>query len=96
VACRAVTDLRPVTAASVRGFIKVSIGDTCTIDGFKLMETNGNRWLAVPSRSYKKRDGSTAYADLVEFASVQAKRLFEGTVLDAVAAIELVMKENGL
>jgi hypothetical protein len=80
----------------VRGFIRVCIANTCTIDGFKLMERNGIRWLAVPTLSYKGPDGLPGFADLVEFPSVQAKRAFDAAVLDGVAAIERATTESGL
>ena len=82
----AIADFRPCNKGHLRAFISVRIGSLIPHD-FRLMETNGRKWIAAPSREYKKKDGSAGYAETVEFASIDAKREFERAILDRIENI---------
>ena len=44
-----VHDLRPCSKGSLRAFFSVEMEEAVIVSGFKLMETNGRRWIAVPT-----------------------------------------------
>jgi DNA-binding cell septation regulator SpoVG len=79
----AITNFRPCVKGGLRAFLSVELRGGFIINDCRLMETAGGRWIAPPSREYKKRDGTIAYADTIEFSSRDAKQVFEAAVLAA-------------
>ncbi len=49
---------------------------------FKLMETNGTRWIGHPSRSYKDAEGKTKYFQFSKFTNRDRKDRFDKTVME--------------
>jgi hypothetical protein len=48
-----------------------------------LHETNGSRWIGLPSQKYTKEDGNLGYSPQIEFASKDAKYRFQSAAIEA-------------
>jgi hypothetical protein len=88
----AVIDWKAHEKGSLRGFITVSVTRTIVVKGFKLFEKDGRRWVSPPAEQYKKKDGTTGYAPVVEFNSRDGERAFAQAVL---ADLDRYLQGNG-
>lgn len=64
-----VLEVKPVHEGCILAFVKVSINGV-VIDGCKFIKSKDSpstRWVIPPDREYKKRDGTRAWARIVEW-----------------------------
>jgi hypothetical protein len=92
-----VAKYKPHENGCLRGFLDLSIAPASSSPGLriydcKLFQKNGERWIKLPDREYKKRDGSKAYAPVVEFESGDLEREFQRAALDA---LDRFLEEGG-
>lgn len=64
----------------LKGFLDIT-AEPLRINGLKLFEKDGRRWVAWPAQEYVKRDGSKAYTPIVEFATRDDERAFQEVIL---------------
>jgi hypothetical protein len=87
----AVVNWKPREKGALRGYLDICIAESIVVKGFKLFEKNGDRWVSAPADRYKKRDGSTGYAPVVEFNDRNTEREFGRDVL---ADLDRYIQEN--
>ena len=80
-----ILDYRPKAAGTMFGFadIKLSFNSGCVVEVFDcaLHKKESDRWVNLPSKQFKKRDGSNGYSKLVIFdPSLMAA--FQSTVFE--------------
>ena len=68
----------------LRGFLSLTLPSGLVLNNYALCEKEGKRWIGLPSRQYKKADGSPAYMPLVEFATKEVRERFQLAALRAV------------
>jgi hypothetical protein len=86
-----VVDWKPYEKGYLRGFLDISLARTLRLNGLKLFEKEGRRWINWPSKEYSKKDGSKGYAPVVEFDSEEIERAHNTAV---VSALDRYFKEN--
>ncbi len=86
-----VTDWKAHAAGAMRGFLSIILPHGIRLTSFRLFEKNGERWIGMPSEKYRKRDGSTGYAPIIEFESRQQEREFQAAAL---AALDRYLEEG--
>jgi DNA-binding cell septation regulator SpoVG len=69
---------------TLRSFLTLSLPSGLVIHNCMLHEKDGKQWIALPSRQYKKADGSPTYTPLIEFATKDARQRFQTAALRAV------------
>jgi hypothetical protein len=81
-----VSEGRPLRKGeSLQGFLTLRLPSGLTLHDCTLHErANGARWIGLPARSYTQRDGTPAWARLVDFASKVAQARFQRLAKDAV------------
>jgi hypothetical protein len=47
-------------------------------------ESNGRCWIGMPSKRFKKANGTASYTNLVDFATREARSKFQGCALAAI------------
>ena len=79
-----ISDWKPLTNGSLRGFLTVTLPSGLIIHNCQLLETNGRRWIGLPARRFQCADGSIHYQPLVEFTTKRALQNFREAVLRAI------------
>ena len=54
------------------------------IRGCQLLESDGKPWIGMPSKEWRKDDGSKGWNPVVEFTSKEIRQTFQSAVLPAV------------
>lgn len=63
-----IVNFRPLGKNTLRGFLTIHFIDIgLVVKDVCLHQKDGKRWLQLPSRSYQKKDGTVAYAYVMEF-----------------------------
>lgn len=79
-----IRDFRPLEKGTMIGFsdlLIVADSFAFALNDCAVHEKNGRLWVNLPARQYKKRDGSTGYAPLVEIINEEARQLFQNAVV---------------
>ncbi len=80
-----VREFQPRNHGDLVGFFTIETPSGLVIHDCRLFK-NGKRWIGLPSRQYSKSDGTTAYAQIIDFASKQVYARFQDEALRAVDA----------
>jgi DNA-binding cell septation regulator SpoVG len=84
----AISDFKPLSdRGHLVAYLTVETPSGFVIRDCRLFKKNGKRWIGLPSRQYKKSDGSFAYAEIVRFASKEAYARFQDQAMQAVDAL---------
>src|SRR5262245_7472193 len=78
-----VSNWKPLTSGSLRGFLTVTLPSGIIIHNCQLLEAGGKRWIGLPARRFRLADGSVKYQPLVEFTTKRALQNFREAVLHA-------------
>ena len=73
---------------TLRGFFTITLPSGIVINNCSLHDKGGSRWIGLPSSQFKKHDGTTVYARLVEFASKEDYAIFQSEALRAVDGLK--------
>lgn len=75
--------------STLRGHFAVQLGSGMLISGMSLHEKGTQKWIACPSQTYKRKDGTTGYSRIVTFADPEIEDNFKRqaqTALDRLLA----------
>jgi hypothetical protein len=82
-----VADFKPVSGhGALVAFLTIETPSGLVIRDCRLFHKNSKRWIGLPSRQYTKSDGTTAYAQIVDFASKEVNARFQDEALQALDA----------
>ena len=85
-----IKDWRPYEKGALRGFMTIKLTSLgLEILDVRLLETNGEPWLGMPSKQYEKDDGSTGYKDYVRVEPRDKREKFTEEVLRALDEFKL-------
>jgi hypothetical protein len=81
---------------TLRGFLDLELPAAGIIlIGATLHEKNGSRWIGLPARPYTDpQTGKTAWAQIIDFASKEARQAFQRAALRAVEVAEFADEVN--
>src|SRR5262245_26552995 len=79
-----VSNWKPLTSGSLRGFLTVTLPSGLIIDNCQLLEAGGKRWIGLPARGFRLSNGRVHYEPIIEFTTKKALRNFRESVLVAV------------
>lgn len=69
--------------STVKAFASVTLGEAFAVHGLKVMQTDKGRFVAMPSNSYKDREGKTQYSDVFHAVTKAAREAIQSAVLQA-------------
>ena len=79
---------------SLQGFLTLHLpGVGLTIKDICFHESNGSRWVSMPARPYEQ-DGTTKWAQILEYDSKESRQAFQRAALRAVEAFQLAEDAN--
>jgi hypothetical protein len=78
------TDWKPFTKNTLRGFVTIVLPSGLKIKDVSLHERDGKQWIGLPSKPYRKQDGSTTYIGIIDFETNEARYRFQDLALDAI------------
>lgn len=85
---------KPLNKGCLLGYVDVFIPKFgLEINGLKLFQKNGKRWIAMPDREYTNKEGEKKYAPIVCFKEKNHFEVFSEQVKEAV---EKWCKENSV
>jgi DNA-binding cell septation regulator SpoVG len=87
-----VTNWKAYEKNTLRAFLSLTLPSEIVIHNCALHQKGDARWIELPSRQYKKEDGTLAYSPLIEFANDDSRRRFQAAAL---AAVDRFMKGHG-
>ena len=67
----------------LKGRFDVQLPSGMILVEMSLFTDGSKRWISMPSRSFKKEDGTTGYVPLVRFRDSMTKERFQNQILDA-------------
>ena len=76
----AITNVSQVNKGKLLGQFDLITSDGLRINGVRLLEADGNRWLSFPHREFN-RNGARAFEQIITFASGAGRKRFEAEVL---------------
>lgn len=69
--------------SAVKAFASVTLDEAFAVHGLKVMQTEKGRFVAMPSNSYKDREGKTQYSDVCHAVTKAARDAIQSAVLQA-------------
>jgi hypothetical protein len=78
-----VSNFRAHAKESLVGFLDLTLPSGMILHDCALFKKNGKRWIGLPCKSYKKRDGSTGWSALIEFTDNAVYGRFRDAALAA-------------
>jgi hypothetical protein len=85
----AISDWRPFTKNTLRGFFTISTPSGMVIHGGTLHRKGCSRWIGMPAQKFVKEDGSTSYTSVIKFVDRAMADKFRDAVLDAFDRMEV-------
>jgi hypothetical protein len=80
-----IEDFRPFAKNTLKGFVTIALPDVgLRVKECPWHEKNGRQWIGFPARSYKGRDGSDVWVNLIEFLAGFDRNAFQDTVMAAI------------
>jgi DNA-binding cell septation regulator SpoVG len=76
-----ITNAKLIRKNSLVGVFDVQLPSGMIIRGVMLLESNGRRWVNMPSEAYQKADGTKAWKSVIEFAAREVRDRFQRQVL---------------
>jgi hypothetical protein len=87
-----VSNWKPLEKNGLRGFLTLTLPSGLILNNCQLLETNGKRWIGLPSQRFQLKEGSIGYVPIVEYATRRAWKQFQA---EALYAVELYLVEVG-
>ncbi len=85
-------DFRPFKKNSLQGFITLYLpGAGLEIRDCSLFEKDERRWVSLPSRSFQKDDGTTAWANVVSIPDEDRYQKFQN---ETIKALDVYLSKN--
>ncbi len=78
------SDWKPLEKNTLRGFFTIILPSGMRLRECSLHARDGSRWIGLPTKTWTKRDGSTAHTPLVDFVSDDALDRFGVLALAAI------------
>jgi len=69
---------------SLQAFFSLTLPSGMVVHNCSFHRKDSARWIGLPSRQYKKEDGSPAYSPVVDFDCNESRRRFQAVALEAV------------
>ncbi|MDE5565195.1 MAG: SpoVG family protein [Oscillospiraceae bacterium] len=69
--------------SAVKAFASVTMDGAFAVHGLKIMQTEKGCFVAMPSNSYKDREGKTQYSDVFHAVTKAARDAIQSAVLHA-------------
>jgi DNA-binding cell septation regulator SpoVG len=83
-----VIDWKPFEKNTLKGFVSLTLPSGLTIHNITVHQKGDARWVSMPSRAYKKPDGSETWQPIIEFATKEAQKRFRDATLAALDAYQ--------
>jgi len=84
-----VTEFREHESGTLRGFLTIRMSQIgLEIRGVGLHEKGGSRWFSMPSKPFRKKDGSQGFSNMIEFYDKSREAQFRKAALDALDRYE--------
>lgn len=92
-----ITNFTPLQSkGSLQGFVSVLLKEPgLEIGGIAVHEKDGNQWLQLPAKPYKKLDGKTGWSYLINFREKKNYQQFQKATLEAIDALQCQNRRNG-
>jgi hypothetical protein len=87
-----VSNWKPLERCGLRGFLTTTLPSGLILNNRQLLETEGRRWIGVPSQRFQSKNGGINYVLIVEFTTIRARNQFQA---EALRAVERYLAENG-
>lgn len=87
-----VTNWKPLEKGGLRGFLTITLPSGLILDNCQLLETDGRRWIGLPSQRFQSKNGGVNYVPIVEFTTIRARNQFQ---TEALRAVERYLAESG-
>ena len=85
----------PYRRNTLQGFLTIRLTEPgLEIRDIALHQKNGNRWLQLPAKPYKKPDGRQGWSYILNFFEKERFQQFQSVVLDALDAFQCQDKGN--
>ncbi len=81
-----VTNVRVVKVedmGTLKAFASIALDDALVIDGFKIVETDGNAVVFYPEKSKKNADGTYSYRDIAFATKKELRDKISNAIMDA-------------
>jgi len=78
-----ISNFRSYEKNTLKGFIEVELPSGMILKNITWHQRDDKEWIGLPAREYKKDDGSTGYANVVDFVDKTTYWKFTHAVLDA-------------
>lgn len=85
-----ISDWKPFQKNTLRGFFTLTLDSGLVIHKCSAHVKNGSRWIGLPAQRYTKKDGSTAYVNILEFTDRKIADNFSAQVLRLIDAAKLL------
>jgi len=80
-------------SGSLEGFADFRLTDVCLeIYGAMLFEKDGKRWILLPQKEYRKKNGGRAWQTLLKFTDAEAYHDFQKSALKQLEHLQTVSK----
>jgi hypothetical protein len=89
-----ILEFKPFVKNTLMGFLTVRLPSGWEFKDLTIHEKNGNRWIGMPAKSFKKEDGSTGWVPLIKMADKAKWEAFQAAVLAIFAALDAVKPEE--
>jgi len=84
------SDWRSVVKGTQRGLCTIKTASGLRIHEVRLHERDGERWVALPGKYWKKENGTSVWISTFNFPDAETKKLFKA---QALAAINVMLAE---
>ena len=78
-----ISNFRSYEKNTLKGFIEVELPSGMILKNITWHQRDDKEWIGLPAREYKKDDGSTGYANVVDFVDKTTYWKFVNKVFDA-------------
>jgi hypothetical protein len=90
-----ITSFEPYCKNTLQGFMTVRLTETgLEIRDIAVHQKNGNRWLQLPAKPYKKPDGSKGWSYILSFHKKEHFNKFQEVTLKALDAFQCQDRRN--
>ena len=69
---------------TLKGFVTILLPSGLCIRECSVHEKNGNRWIGLPGKPWNRKDGTTTYIPIIDFANDGARVRFQNLALAAI------------
>jgi hypothetical protein len=89
-----ITSFDPCSGTTLQGFLVVRLESGLEIRDIALHQKNGKRWLQLPAKPYKKKDGGKGWSYILSFHKKEHFNKFQEVTLRALDAFQCKSRRN--